>query len=278
MKRILIFLLALTLLLGLAACGKTAPVDAQVEETSAIEEIVTTTAAPETTTEPEEEEATAAEEEETKIPETKEEIVAYFNETVGRVKTDKPGFTWTIQNIVSNIKSSSGFIESAAGMAMRYVPLDVQPGTPAARGADHNADFNVRGQTWGSRLSPQAVAKATLTDRGRTWELRVDLKAEKRGSLPVNSSDHDHGKVFTVFTHSSIHDAIDPYSWLATLNSFAPSYHSSWAKLTIDKETDRLLKAEYMLAMDATISAKFAIFPAFEATCTVSEHNIYTFS
>jgi len=276
MKRILIALLALVLLLGLAACGKTPP---PVEETTQKITEILATAAPEETTDDEEETITVPGEEttEAKIPETKEELVEYFNEVVNRVKAEKPGFTWTIQNTVANIKSSSGFIESAAGMAMRYVPLDVQPGGPVAKGADHNADFNVRGQAWSSRLAPQAVAKATLTDKGKTWELRVDLRPEKRDALPVNSSDHDHGKVFSVFTHSSIHDAVDPYSWLATMNSFAPSYHSSWAKLTIDKETDRLLKAEYMLTMDAAIGAKFSIFPAFGATCTVSEHNVYTF-
>jgi len=282
MKRTLAIILSILLLLAFAACGKTAPANTEPEDTTAEIEAIITTTQPEDISSAEEEtsaiEETADESAAAQIPETKEEIVAYFNEVVNRVKVEKPGFTWTIQNIVKNIASSSSFIDRAAGMAMRFVPLDVQPGTPAAKGADHNADFNVRGQAWSSRLTPQAVSKASLTDKGKTWELRVDLKPEKRDSLAVNSSDHDHGKVFSVFTYSSIHDAVDPYSWLATMNFFKPSYHSSWAKLTIDKQTDRLLRAEYMLTMDAAIGAKFAIFPAFDATCTVSEHNIYTFN
>ena len=281
MKRIFTIVLAILMLTAFAACGKTAPAAAE-ETTAATEEIVTTAVPEETsdeeeTTAPDGETTIAIDEEaaEAKIPQTKEEIVAYFNEVSNRVKTEKPGFTWTLQNIVGNIASSSGFIERAAGMAMKFVSLEADTMPPAAKGAGHNAQFNVRGQAWSSRLTPQAVAKASLTDKGKTWELRVDLKPEKRGSLAVNPPDHDHGKIFTVMTYGEIHDAIDSYSFIGKLESFAPSYHDSWAVLTIDKETDRLLKAEYMLTMDAVIGAKFAIFPAFDATATISRHEIY---
>ena len=210
-----------------------------------------------------------------KIPETKEELVAYFNQVSNQVKIGKPGFTWTQQTFVSNIESSSSAIEWAAGAAMRFVPLEVLEMPSAAKGADHNEQFNVRGQAWSSRLTPQAVSNAKLTDKGSAWELRVDLKPEKRNGLPKTESDHDHGKVFTVMTYSSIHDIIDPYAWLATMESFAPSYHDSWAVLTVDKETDCLIKAEYMLTYDVAARAKFAVIPAFDATATISMHEIY---
>jgi len=286
MKRILALMLSAALLLAFAACGKTKP--AATEETP--EETEVTTTAPEETSSEEEstaEEETSAPDDETsktaetetttaKIPQTKEELVAYFNEVVNRVKAEKPGFTWTQQNIVSNIASSSGFIQSAAGMAMRFVSLDVEPMPSAAKGADHNADFNVRGQAWSSRLTPQAVSKISLADKGAAWELRVDLKPEKRDSLAVNPPDHDHGKIFTVMTYDEIHGAIDSYASIGKMEYFAPSYHDSWAVLTIDKGTNRLLKAEYMLTMDAVIGAKFVLFPAFDATATISRHEVYT--
>jgi len=230
----------------------------------------------ETTTLAAESEAEAAGEQETaKIPQTKEELVAYYNEVVNRVKAEKPGFTWTLQNSVSNIASSSGFIERAADMAMRFVSLDVDVMPAVAKGADHNELFNVRGQSWGGRLTPQPVSRITLADKGAAWELRVELKPEKRSALAVSPADHDHGRMFTVMTYNEIHDAIDPYAFIGKMERFAPSYRDSWAVLTIDKETDRLLKAEYKLTMDASIGAKFAVFPAFDATATISRHEVY---
>jgi len=240
-----------------------------VEEiTTSPDTLTSTTLEPESTSQPE---TTTG-----KLPQTREELVAYFNRVSNAVKTDKPGFTWTQQTFVSNIASSSAFIDAAVPMAMRFVPLEVLEMPPAAKGSsNHDVEFNVRLQPWSSRLSTSMVSSAKLTDKGSAWELRVDLKPEKRAELPKVESDHDHGKVFTVMTHSTIHDVIGPYSWLAVMESFAPSYHSSWAILTIDKETDRLIKAEYMLTYDVAAGVKFAIFPAFDATATISMHEVY---
>jgi len=290
MKRIYALVLAAALLLAFAACGKTQPVGAQ--ETTGETEAIITTAVPEETTgegesttetievtsAPGESTSQATEEETTakKLPQGKEEIVAYYNEAVNRVKVEKPGFTWTQQTSVSNIESSFSFIETAWSLARPFVPLDVVDMPPAAKGsADHDVEFNVRLQPWSSRLAPSMASSATSVDKGSTWELRIDLKPEKCSQLPKVISDHDHGKVFTVFTYSTIYDLLEPYSWLATMESFAPSYHDSWVKLTLDKETDRPVKAEYMLTYDVLAGAKFVIFPAFEATATISMHEIY---
>jgi len=209
-----------------------------------------------------------------KLLQTKEELVAYFNQVSDQVKIDKPGYTWTQQTSVENITSPSSAIEWLAGQAMKFVSLDVLEMDPAAKGADHR-DFGVWGQTWGSRLTPQATQKASLTDKGNAWELRVDLKPEKRGSLPKTEPEHDHGKVFKVYTYDQIYGAVEPYAWLGKIEQFAPSYHDSWAVLTIDKETGRLVRAEYMLTMDGYFKAKPAVLPALEATCTISQHEIY---
>ena len=302
MKRTLSLLLCAALLLAFAACGKAEPANTEettsqaettaLEETTAPEETETTGEEESTTEAAGEEKSTTVPDETTqdggvtttnaptstaaaKIPQTKEELVAYFNRVSDQVKIDKPGFTWTQQTFVKDIASSSNAIEWAAGAAMRFVPLEVLEMPSAAKGADHNEQFNVRGQSWSSRLAPSMVSSAKLTDKGATWELRVDLKPEKRNDLPKTESDHDHGKVFTVMAYKTIHDVLDPYAWLATMESFVPSYHDSWAILTIDKETDRLLKAEYMLTYDVAARAKFAVIPAFDATATISMHEIY---
>lgn len=200
--------------------------------------------------------------------------MAYFNRVSDQVKIDKPGFTWTQKTSVEGISSPSSAIEWLAGQALKFVPLDTQDMPPAAKGANHD-EFGVWGETWGARLTPQATAKAALTDKGAAWELRVDLKPEKRGTLPYKCPEHDHGKVFKVYTHGQIFGAIEPYAWLGKLEEFAPSYHDSWAILTIDKATDRLVRAEYVLTMDGYFKAKPAVFPALEATATITQHDIY---
>jgi len=299
MKRILALMLAAALLPALAACNKSTPANetpetgvttSAPEETSGADESTlpeeTTmqeetsgadeSTLPEETTAPDEETSKASETAKAKLPQTREEIVAYYNEAVNRVKTEKPGFTWTQQTFVSNIASSSAVINWLAPQAMNFVPLEVLEMEPAAKGADHNEQFNVRLKPWSSRLAPSMVSNATFVDKGTTYELRIDLKPEKRAALPNTESDHDHGKVFTVMTYSTIHDIIDPYAWLATMETFAPSYRDSWVKLTIDKETDRPVKAEYMLTYDLVAGVKPALLPVIEATATISMHEIYT--
>lgn len=208
----------------------------------------------------------------------KEELVAYFNRVSDRVKVDKPGYTWTRETKVENIQSPSRALKWVADQALGILEsrdvLGVQPMDPAAKGADHK-DFGVWGQSWSSKLTPSATRSAKITDRGGAWELRVDLKSEQRETLPMTEPDHEHGKVFKVFTYHNIYDNIEPYSWLATIEKFAPSYHDSYAVLTIDKQTDSLVRAAYHLVTDGDFKAK-ALGVTIEATATIIQHEIYT--
>ncbi|MCL2508295.1 MAG: hypothetical protein FWF05_03870 [Oscillospiraceae bacterium] len=211
-----------------------------------------------------------------KVPQTTAELVAYFNEVADRVKTEKPGYTGTHQITIGEPQSSSGLLQTVANFAIPLVPQDEDIIEPVPKGSSEHKWFGAALQPYGARLTPAMVKKITLTEKGNQYILRVDMKDEKRSSLPKNGAEHDHGKVYEVFTYDAIYSNIESFSWFAVIESFAPTYKNSYVIYTIDKATNRVRKAEYMMTMNADIQARLKPFSSFTATCDISQRRVFT--
>lgn len=231
-------------------------VDSTVGTTNAVTTDAATTALDETTaadaTTVAGETTTAAEK---KAPATKEEIVAYFNTAANAVKTDKPGYSKTTDNVIGDITSSNSLIESLAGKVVPMFPTEGDPET-VAKGASHN-NFPVKGKSWSSKLEASSVKSATCKESGKFYEIEIKLVDEKLNDLPSDPGATKHGKAMTVLAAPEVYEQTDKIpSFLVKIQSFKPSYTGSYIKCKINAETGKMVSATYYFATVASVDAK----------------------
>ena len=230
--------------------NKTAP----SEEITA--EITTgvTTAEPETTTE---EPTTAAPQK----PSTKAEIIAYFNESVNRVKAERPGYTWSDRVVIdrNSINCSNKLLDAVAPTILDAVKGIAkfgvwQPQAPVARGADHT-QFPVSGKSWASRLEPGFVKSATCTESGSSYQIKIVLRDEDVAVLPSDASTLRTGKVMNAWDAGLREDAkaAEPF---VTITGFGTNYRDASVTCTIDKATGGLKAITYVLSCIFEVDVK----------------------
>lgn len=215
------------------------------------------TAAP-TTEEPTTEAPTAAE---PKKPETKAEIVAYFNESANRVKTEKPGYTWQDRVLLDRkgVKTSSRLLNAAApsilGAVQSFVKFgEWQKQDPVAKGANHD-QFPVPGKSWASKLDPGFVKSATCTEAGGEYRIKIVLRDEDVPVLPSDAATLRTGKVMHAWDAGLVEEAkvAEPF---ITIKNFETNYRDSSVTCTIDKETGRLKSAAYVISCIFVVDVK----------------------
>lgn len=277
MKKLTALLLAVAMLLSFAACGEKTPdpVETTVPEetTEAIDEIVdATTAAEETVaTEPvsgEEattvegeattgEEATTVAEETTAAvkPESKDEIISYYNNAVNKAVAAKVGFNKV--RYVDNEKLNAGILLKTFGDVM-YKFMGI--------GAENKYTMDVTKGKWESDLPHQYLRKSTLsaadvtgatcTANGSQYTIVLDVKGgssyadknSKSNNSPIDKCGicvGDGDKSY--FDHKTaivIYDAIDDILGGAKVSE---SYKNAKVKAVIDSTTGNLvsLTVEY---------------------------------
>ena len=277
MKKLTALLLAVAMLLSFAACGEKTPdpVETTVPEetTEAIDEVVDATTAAEETdaTEPVsgeeattvEGEATTAEEattvaEETTAavkPETKDEIISYYNNAVNKAVAAKVGFNKV--RYVDNEKLNAGILLKTFGDVM-YKFMGI--------GAENKYTMDVTKGKWESDLPHQYLRKSTLsaadvtgatcTANGSQYTIVLDVKGgssyadknSKSNNSPIDKCGicvGDGDKSY--FDHKTaivIYDAIDDILGGAKVSE---SYKNAKVKAVIDSTTGNLvsLTVEY---------------------------------
>jgi len=254
MKKLLCIVLALGILPALAACGREGvPVAAPEIETTA-EEAVVAVEDIETTTESETaagEENAAEEAAAPEKPVTVAEIVAFYNEAANRVKTEKPGYSFTEQPNINYINGGAQWLVNIINSA---VQREAPQAETVAKGANHN-NFAVPGKDWASKLDPIAVQSAACTEKGDAYEIRINMKREAQPGLPKNVEEHQHGRAFKAYSHGMILGYLEGYEYLGRIEKFAPAYHSSYILCNIDK-AGHMKSAQYYLTFDAEIEGR----------------------
>ncbi len=277
MKKITALLLAVAMLLSFAACGEKTPdpVETTVpdETTEALGEVVDATTAEEETdaTEPVSgEEATTVEGEvttavdETTVaeettaavkPETKDEIISYYNAAVNKAVAAKVGFNKL--RYVDNEKLNAGILLKTFGDVM-YKFMGI--------GAENKYTMDVTKGQWESDLPHQYLRKSTLsgadvtgatcTANGSQYTIVLNVKGgssyadknKKSNNSPIDKCGicvGDGDKSY--FDHKTaivIYDAIDDILGGAKVSE---SYKNAKVKAVIDSTTGKLvsLTVEY---------------------------------
>lgn len=206
-------------------------------------------------------------------PATIAEIVAYYNAAANKVKTAKPGYSFTEQ---TNINSINGGAKWLVNIVNNAITSDTPQAEKIAKGANHE-NFAVPGKSWASKLQASAVQSAACTEKGNLYEIRINMKREVRADLPRNVEEHEHGKAFKVYNAGMIYGVMAGYENLGAITKFAPTYHDSYIICTVDKTTGNMKSAQYSLTFDAQIEGKLVSALPVNASASISVTGKYAF-
>ena len=264
-KKLIAIVMALALVLSFAACGgkgddtttapetTTDPFDAFGEETTAApaeDPSATDASAPvadDTTAAPAAATTAAA----AKAPQTKEEIVAYFNTAINAAKKSSKSITsnYMEHSVAGEITGIPSALDSVGQKLIKdnMGRDDKKTNVTWTSAADKNANFPVEGETWASKLTAADVKDAALKESNGKYMIRLTTVADGK------SSSHDHGtghapKAFNVVLPGIIDGYIPSIAKsLFRVGTVSTSYPSSTVTVTVDAATGHVLSAKYEL-------------------------------
>ncbi len=273
-KKILAILLALTFVFAFAACGgngddetTTAPVEttadpfAEVEDTtSAVEDttaaaIEDTTAAVEDTTAAAVEDTTVADETTTEaakaIPQTKAEIVEYYNTAINNAKKNSKSIhsNYMKHAVAGEITGIPKALDSIGQSLIKdnMGEDDSKKNVTWTSAEDKNAFFPVENETWASKLTADDVKEAKLVEKDGKYIIRITTKDDPRSESYKHGSGHA-PKAFNVVLPGIIDGYIPGVvKSMFSVGTVATAYPASTVQVTVDAATGNVLSANYMM-------------------------------
>ena len=250
MKKISALILAVIIAALAAGCTPdTKPADTTTEaDTVQTTEAEVTQNEPVSSTQADADETEATSAEETSVPEenseapteaaptTAAEIVALFNESANKIKTNA---TKVVKNYekrtVNNDKVviPAGLESTAESMMATFMKDDTDPIVYATK-AEIQSEYLVPEQSYVSKLDPAYVTSATCTDTGKEYQIVLKLKTHKNPTAGVGI-----GAVCDVIEASEV------ASKASFIEEFSTEYYNCVVKATIDKATGRMVKTNY---------------------------------
>ncbi|MBQ7542660.1 MAG: hypothetical protein IJT44_10260 [Clostridia bacterium] len=250
-KKLIAVASALVILCSFASCGKEPydpePVDSLTAEatTEQIVSVETTEGVIEETAEEvsenitEEESLTEAEittEEETEeasnVPKTKAEVIAYLNDALNAVKTNRPGLTKAYK------RDAAGDISGLPGWLSSIIRQDETK--TYQKGTDYTDIFPAAGYSWSSRLRESDVTKFSIKENGKYYDIRVDLGNETN---PTPGETSSYGRCMSVVT-------VDSAESIPGIKNVSMNYHNGYVTARVDAETNRIVRCEFSAAAD----------------------------
>lgn len=288
-KKIIAALMALVLLFAFAACGTktngdttTTEADTELTEEITSEDISVVTDATEASSEDVTEassadateassadatEASAADttkaadasESETestteapKAPQTKAEIVAYFNNAVNGVKKDAKSATRNYSKIKlagsMTLPSAINGVLKLLGGADEFVGGQLEKnskGSETFTGSGIKDTYPVEGETYASKLTEADVKSATCTEKDGKYTITIVTVADGKSDSIKHGQGHA-PKAFNVVLPGVVNDNI-PGVASGIVGTATMNYPSSTAKIVVDAKTGKVLTANYDL-------------------------------
>lgn len=293
-KKIIAILLALTFVFAFAACGgKTEDTTTTTAETTAdpFAEVDDTTAAPaaeDSTAAPAAEDTTAAGAEDTTaasqaadattaaasesttaaaaMPQTKEEIVAYFNNAVNGVKKNAKSITHHYSKISLNGTAKlPGWADNLLklfGGADAFINDQLSSnskGEQVYTGSDIKK-FPVENESWASKLTAADVKEAKIVEKDGQYIVRIVTVADGKSSTVKHGQGHA-PKAFNVILPGTVNDALGNIPGAKKLvgGDAEMEYPPSTATIYVDIATGRVMKAEYDLKWTINFGTEIVI-------------------
>ncbi len=167
--------------------------------------------------------------------ETTEEIVAFFNQSANKVKTDAVKVVKNYEKRKTGELKVPDALQSTAESLMGTLMKDDTEPVVYAEKEEIRENFIVPNQSYVSRLTAADVEKATCKDNGREIEIYFKLKDEKN---PVSGKG-----VGSVCDVIEAHDVAEKApSFVKELSTY---YSNCEVRATIDKATGKMTHATY---------------------------------
>ncbi len=186
-----------------------------------------------------------------KAPQTKEEVVAYFNTAVNKVKTSaKTVEQKEVTNYLASATTISSGIKGVYNMLggdewLDKMLKDNSQGAATYTGADIKAKFPVEGEAWASKLTAADVSSATCSEKNGVYTIKVTTIADAKSDSIKHGQGHA-PKAFNVILPGVVNDNI-PGIATNLVGTASMNYPASTATITVDAKTGNVLTAEYDL-------------------------------
>lgn len=197
----------------------------------------------------------------TQIPSTAAETVELFNSTANRVKTEKPTVYQTKDYFqISNVLFGKTDITSILSRLNRddSGKREILP-----------AEFPVGGETWSSKLQPNAVQSASCTDAGDTLNLTITLKQES--GVPLRGQSN-HGSCFSI---PGDFDFLNFDISGIKIGELTLTYSGCSINCSIEKSTGRLLQADYHIHAEGSLQLTLAAILKRDCSATITSNTSY---
>ena len=180
-------------------------------------------------------------------PSTADEIVAYFNESVNKIKP-------TAKKVVKNYEKRkvneekvvfpAGLESTAENMMAGFMKDDNDPIVYETR-EDITNEFIVPEQSYSSRLDTSWVKSATVTDKGEQYIVHIKLKDQKNPS-----AGNGIGAVCDVIEVSEVSEKA------SFVEKFSTVYYNCEVIATVDKASGKVVHIRYItpVALEMTVN------------------------
>lgn len=164
------------------------------------------------------------------------DIVALFNESANKIKTDAVKVVKNYEKRTVNedkVSLPAGLESSAESLMKSFMGDDTEPIVYSTK-EDIRNEYIVPGQSYVSKLQPSTVVKATCVDKGSTYEIYLKLKDQTNPT-----AGNGVGAVCDVI---ETHEVAQKASFV---KRFDTTYYNCEIKATIDKATGRMTHTNY---------------------------------
>ena len=181
----------------------------------------------------------------TGAPSSKADIVKLYNESANKIKTNASKVTRNFEDLQHNSEYTEmpGALQSiGSGLISSFLKKDETP--VDYTGADINANFPVKGESYVSKITEADLADATCSDDGTNYN--ITLKFNECTDPTTNGC----AVAFNIIKPEEV------YSAAKVVKSFSVRYYDATIECKIDKATGNMTWAKFTLPMVMSVTAQ----------------------
>ena len=185
------------------------------------------------------------------MPQTKEEIVGYFNNAINNAKSNSKSITsnYVKHAVAGEITGIPKALDSIGQSLIKdnMGEDDSKKNVTWTSAEDKNAFFPVEGETYASKLTASDVNDAKIVEKDGKWIIKITTVADPRSEGYSHSNGHA-PKAFNAVLPGIIDGYIPGITKsLFSVGTVATAYPSSTVQVTVDPATGNVTHANYML-------------------------------
>ncbi len=180
-------------------------------------------------------------------PESKAEIIEYFNTASNKVKTGAKSVTKDREENYQAQDINLGALGALQGMVNGLINDNMgvneeQSGRTGTTAADKNAIYPVENEAWSSKLTVDDIEDATCTEKNGVYTITITVKEDPLATEYAHGTGH-HGKAFNIVMPQTIKDNAGAAGSL--LSSLKVGYQNGKIIATVDAATGNIISAKY---------------------------------